>query len=321
MSRTTFCQTVLVSLVAFLLLPAMASLAQDDESSLEQCDHPIGTLAVVEPQSTTLTALHRYNLKSPTSLIRMMVQQSNCFLVVERGRALQNMQQERELARSGELQQDENVGGGQMKAAGFLLTPDVIFSEDNAGGIGGAVGGLIGRRSRTLGALAGGLKFKEALTSMLVSDARSGIQVAAADGKAKKADFSLGMLGVGGGMAAGGGGYTNTNEGKVIAASFLDNFNKVVSMIRADPSLQQRTADVQPGENAKAGAVFAEGAILIPKIDNVQVLSAPAAGAEVVAAVKKLDEFVFLGEEENGYLRVQGSTVGGWVQTMLMASK
>ena len=33
------------------------------------------------------------------------------------------------------------MGGGQMVAADFVLTPSVVFSEDNAGGVGGAVGG------------------------------------------------------------------------------------------------------------------------------------------------------------------------------------
>ena len=58
------------------------------------------------------------------------------------------------------------MGGGQMVAADFVLTPAVVFSENNAGGVGGGVGGLFGRRPR-VGAVAGGLKFKEAQTSML----------------------------------------------------------------------------------------------------------------------------------------------------------
>lgn len=313
-------QTLLASLAALLLLPATASVAQDDsDDALERCDRPMGTLAVVEPQSQTLHALRRYKLQSPTSLIRMMVQQSDCFLVVERGRAMENMRQERKLARSGELQQGENIGGGQMEAADFILTPDVVFSEGNAGGVGGAIGGLLGRRNRAVGALAGGLKFKEAQTSMLISDTRSGIQIAAAEGKAKKTDFRLGMLGYGGGTAAAGGGYTNTNEGKVVAASFLDNFNNIVLAVRADPNLQRLEADARPpGQNAKAGTVYAEGDILAPKIDNVQVLAQPEAGAQVVATLKKTDELVFLGGVQSGYLHVQGSEAGGWVKVMLV---
>jgi len=64
---------------------------------LEHCVSPMGAMAVVEPQDYVLTALTRYNLKSPVGLIRMMIQQSNCFIVVERGVGMQNMMQERSL--------------------------------------------------------------------------------------------------------------------------------------------------------------------------------------------------------------------------------
>src|SRR5262245_33261798 len=106
-------------------------------SDLERCDRPMGALAVVEPQSHVLSMLSRYRLGSPTGLLRLMVQQSNCFLVVERGVGMQNVMQERALQKSGELRQGSNMGGGQMAAADFIMTPAVVFSEDNAGGVGG----------------------------------------------------------------------------------------------------------------------------------------------------------------------------------------
>ena len=68
-------------------------------------------------------SLSRYGLQSPTGLIRMMIQQSNCFIVVERGNGMQNMMQERALQESGELRQNSNMGGGQMVSADFVLTP------------------------------------------------------------------------------------------------------------------------------------------------------------------------------------------------------
>src|SRR5262245_33569857 len=113
-------------------------------SDLERCNKPMGALAVVEPQSHVLSMLSRYRLGSPTGLIRLMVQQSNCFLVVERGVGMQNMMQERALAKSGELRQGSNMGGGQMVTADYILTPAVVFSENNAGGVGGGVGAAIG---------------------------------------------------------------------------------------------------------------------------------------------------------------------------------
>src|SRR4051794_31784933 len=118
-----------------------------DGGNLEHCAAPMGAMAVVEPQDVVLIALTRYNLQSPIGLIRMMIQQSNCFIVVERGVGMSNMMQERALAGGGELRANSNMGGGQMVAADFLLTPNVVFSENNAGGVGGAVGGLFGHKA------------------------------------------------------------------------------------------------------------------------------------------------------------------------------
>jgi len=125
-----------------------------DGGNLEHCAAPMGAMAVVEPQDAVLVALTRYNLRSPVGLIRLMIQQSNCFIVVERGVGMSNMMQERALASGGELRQNSNMGGGQMVAADFLLTPNVVFSENNAGGVGGAVGGLFGHKAAAVGAVA-----------------------------------------------------------------------------------------------------------------------------------------------------------------------
>src|SRR5262249_52918130 len=107
------------------------------DNGLEHCDKPMGAMAVVEPQSEYLMALSRYHLQSPVSLIRMMIQQSNCFIVVERGQGLRNMEQERALTAGGQTRAGSNMGGGQMVAADFVMTPQVVFSEGNAGGVGG----------------------------------------------------------------------------------------------------------------------------------------------------------------------------------------
>src|SRR6202795_2493256 len=84
------------------------------DKGLEHCDKPMGAMAVVEPQSQIIVSLRRYNLGSPVGLIRLMIQQSNCFIVVERGAGMQNMMQERQLAAGGEARAGSNLGGGQM---------------------------------------------------------------------------------------------------------------------------------------------------------------------------------------------------------------
>jgi hypothetical protein len=295
------------------------------DKGLEHCPAPMGAVAVVEPQNEVLVALQRYRLSSPVGLIRMMIQQSNCFIVVERGVGMQNMMQERALGASGELRQGSNMGGGQMVSADFVLTPSVVFSENNAGGAGGAVGGLFGRRAAAVGAVAGGLKFKEAQTTMLLADARSGVQVSAAEGSTKKADIGLGGALFGGGMGAAGGGYGNTNEGKIIAAAFLDNYNSIVDVVRNDKSLQRSVgslkAEAAAGGATKAGGVFAEGDVLVPKIANVRLLSDASDAAKVLATLGRADELVVIGAVKDGFVNVQGAAAIGWVKAVLVMKR
>jgi Curli production assembly/transport component CsgG len=289
------------------------------DKGLEHCDKPMASLAVVEPQNEYLVALSRYGLQSPVGLIRMMIQQSNCFVVVERGAGLRNMEQERALSAGGQTRAGSNMGGGQMVAADFIMTPGVVFSEGNAGGVGAAAAGLFGRRAA---AVAGGLKFKEAQTSMLVADARSGVQVASAEGSTRKADLSLGTGFFGGGGGAAAGGYGNTNEGKIIAASFMDNYNKVVGVVRGDPTLQRNVGTLKEeaagGGTRKAGDVFNEGDVIGPKIAGVKLMATPDDAGKALATMTRADELVVIGEEKNGYVQVQSPTTTGWVKITLM---
>jgi hypothetical protein len=297
--------------------------SQGAASDLERCDKPMGTVAVVEPQDYVMQALSRYRLGSPSGLIRLMIQQSNCFLVVERGKGMQNLMQERSLAQSGQLRQGSNMGGGQMITADYILTPAVVFSQDDAGGVGGGLGmlpGAFGAPGRLFGAVAGGLQFKEAQTSMLLADARSSLQVAAAEGSAKKADFRLGGILGGGGLVGGLGGYEKTAEGKVIAASLADNYNGIVRAVRGNPSLQRDVGSLtkEAAGAPKAGAVFNEGDVVRPKIGNVKLFSQPSEQAASVATLAKGEELIFMGKEQDGFVQVETTKGGGWVKKVLV---
>jgi curli biogenesis system outer membrane secretion channel CsgG len=210
---------------------AGGSESQNASNQLERCDASLGTIAVVEdtdaPWYGVLTG--QYHLGSTTPVLKLLIQQSNCFVVVERGRAMGAMMGERALEQSGELRTRSNFGKGQMVSADYSLSPSITFSNNNAGGMGAAVGGLFG----SVGALIGGsLSSKEASTLLTLVDNRSGVQLAAAEGSAKNWDF--GMLGgvLGSGFGAAGGGYSNTAEGKVIVAAFMDSYNGVVRAVR-----------------------------------------------------------------------------------------
>lgn len=291
-------------------------------TGLEWCERPLGAMAVVEPQSEYMLALSRYNLQSPVGLIRMMIQQSNCFIVVERGQGVRNMEQERALAGGGQTRAGSNMGVGGMVAPDFIMTPQVVFSENSAGGVGGTAG-LLGRRAGAI--LGGGLKFKEAQTSILVADARSGVQVAAAEGSTRRADMRLGAGLFVGGAGVAGGGYGNTNEGKTLAAAFMDSYNKIVGVVRNDPSLQGNVGTLKDGVAGGgarvAGAVFNEGDVLGPKIAGVKLMETPDDGAKVVATLARGDDLLVIGEEQNGFVHVQGASGNGWARIILLQKR
>jgi len=205
--------------------------AEGANSTLERCDQALGTIGVVEDQNAGwYRTLQSYKLGSTVPVLRMMIQQSNCFVVVERGAAMQNMQMERQLQQSGEMRQGSNFGGGQMVAADYTMSPSIQFSQ-NTGGIGGALGGL-SRSLGVLGAIAGGIKTSEASTTLLMIDNRSGVQLAAAEGTAKNTDFALFGSAYGWAGAGGAGGYSSTPEGKIIIAAFADSYNQLVKVVR-----------------------------------------------------------------------------------------
>lgn len=193
-------------------------------SALESCDSPLGTLAVTEDQGV-LYSLSQNQLGSTVPVIRLMIQQSNCFVVVERGRAMNNMMQERKLQQSGEMRSGSNYGKGQMVAADYTVSPRVTFSAKGTSGIGSAIGGFFG-------AIAAGFKSNEASTTLLLIDNRSGVQIAAAMGSAQNFDFAGGLGAFGSGFGAIAGGYSNTPQGKVVVASFADSYNNMVKALR-----------------------------------------------------------------------------------------
>jgi hypothetical protein len=109
--------------------------------------------------------------------------------------------------------------------------PSLTFSEQDAGRNIGGVLSAIGM-DKVAGAAAG-VKLKEAQVVLLLTDNETTEQLAAATGAARTTDLGIGGLVIGKTGGAGGLGWSNTNEGKVIAAAFLDAHNKLVTQARA----------------------------------------------------------------------------------------
>lgn len=229
--------------------------AENANSQLERCTESLGTLAVVEDTASNWYSTYRTNTKlgSTTPVLKLLVQQSNCFVVVDRGRAMNNAQQERSLQQSGELRDGSNFGKGQMVAADYSMSPSVTFSNNDAGKIGAGVGGLIpGALGNAVGFVAGNAKFKEASTMLTLVDNRSTVQLAAAEGSARNVDFGAFGGAFMSGLAGLGGGYSNTAEGKIIVSAFTDAYNNLVKAVR-NYKAQEVKGGLGKGGNLKIG--------------------------------------------------------------------
>jgi curli biogenesis system outer membrane secretion channel CsgG len=215
---------------------AAGSATSGESAEVEKCAGPLGTISLVENQDAGWYTVLRneYRLPPTSNLLRLLVQQSNCFVVVERGAAgTKAMSREREIMQSGEMRGGSNFGKGQVVASDYGLSPEIVFSNSNASGMGGMLGALIGGRDgRAVANFTGNIQTKEASAMLTLVDNRSGVQVAAAEGSASKTDLNLfgGLSGNSGGAALGG--YTNTAQGKVIAGAFMDAFNQMVRSLR-----------------------------------------------------------------------------------------
>ncbi|HEY3934398.1 MAG TPA: hypothetical protein VGL65_07235 [Gemmatimonadales bacterium] len=90
---------------------------------------------------------------------------------------------------------------------------------------------------------------------------------------------------------------------------------------RAAPSataLPDRGAAATPAVPPANGPVFAAGDVLTPKIDNVKLMLEAKDSSTVSATLKKGDDLVYLGDDQNGYAHVQGSAAEGWVKKVLL---
>ena len=250
--------------------PALAQKKSAQEQRAAQvaqipvCAKPLGSISVMEPEDATNWWTGQ-QLPAPSKLIKVFVNKSRCFTLVDRGAGLDAAMGERALASSGELRGRSNVGKGQIKAADYVLVPDLISQNSNAGGnaIGGLLGGLVGGNA---GAILGGLNFKKKTADVVltVTDVRSTEQVAMAEGNAKKTDIgwgaSGGLFGGSGLGAAGVSGYANTELGQVITLAYLQAYTDLIAQLGGLPdnasaaSAQQAVTVTKPARllaNAK----------------------------------------------------------------------
>jgi curli biogenesis system outer membrane secretion channel CsgG len=225
--------------------------AQNAARELVRCDAPVATLALAEnPHGYVMGGAYQLPA-SPVPLVKLLAQQSGCFRVVDRAAGLRGTLQEQELRESGVLRKNTTVAKGKGYEAQYTLTPSLTFSEQDAGrGLAGLLGMIpVLRDMAGLIGLAEQVKLKEAQTALLLSDNETTEQVAAATGSARTTDLGVAGIAFGKLGGAAGAGWSNTNEGKVIAAAFLDAHNQLVVQVRA---LQAK--ELPPEVPVRAGA-------------------------------------------------------------------
>jgi curli biogenesis system outer membrane secretion channel CsgG len=175
---------------------------------------------------------------------------------------MQAAQAERALAAGGDLRGGSNIGKGQVKAADYVLVPDLVSQNRNAGGnrVGGLLGGFV---PGVAGAVLGGisLKKKTADVVLTVTDVRSSEQVALSEGHSTKTDLGWGAGGAiftGGALVAGGAsGYSDTEIGQVITLAYLQAYTDMIAKFAALPSSASADNAQQAVTMAKPGRMYA----------------------------------------------------------------
>ncbi|MDB5672856.1 MAG: hypothetical protein JWO25_3815, partial [Alphaproteobacteria bacterium] len=216
-------------------------------NDVPHCGRKLGTISVVDGDDAS--GWTQYSLAPPQKLLKVLVQRSGCFNLVDRGSGLQAAQRERDIGSDLGLQRRSNVGQGQIKAADYVLVAEIQSANSNSGGsaVGAGIGGLVGGR---FGALAGGIRTKkmEANTVLSVTNVRTTETIAVEDGYAAKNSVSFGGGGglgfFGGAAGLVGGGYDNTDIGRIVTLSFIQAYSKLVTSLGL----------VQPGDSGTAQA-------------------------------------------------------------------
>ena len=212
--------------------------------SLERCSTPLGTLAVSDGRYSGSS-----HVTTVEPLIRLAVQQSNCFVLTSVGNVAVDSQLDRILDKqrnSGEFRAGSKQQKGQQVAVDYFMDPQVIVANEAtsgtsaglAGALAGAALGPIG--GALAGAVANSSETRNSDVTLTLTDVRSRVQIAIAQGSSTASNTSIGgalgyggwgsMLGggIGGGMST----FNRTPEGIAVGAAFFDAYNSLVLSVR-----------------------------------------------------------------------------------------
>ena len=256
----------------------------------KKCPESAGSLRIVEPDDG-MGAWASYGLPAPTRMLRVLVNDSRCFSVLDRGVGFAAAQAERALAQAGHLQDDQNIGAGQMLGADFVLIPDIVSQNPNAGGSNVGVQAASGQKRglmagmlnvATLG-ISGRMSSNRQTAQVVLTlvDVRTSEQLVSVTGEAKITDRAWSAMvnasNVQGSAGMRLGSWENTEIGKVIQEAYEEAFEQMVADIqkprsrvfarqqpKAAPQPPAIMAAVEPLARLDAPAIADQATAMIP---------------------------------------------------------
>jgi curli biogenesis system outer membrane secretion channel CsgG len=274
--------------------------AKDKAAPVEvmRCDAPVGTVAIEEPERDWWTNLR---LANPERLIKVMASRSGCLRVVDRSRGLAMRERESSLSDRGQLQRRSNVGAAQIVSADYFIVPDLINAD--ASSKGSSVGALLGNMRSNVA---------EAQVSIGLINARTTEEIFTAEGTASKRDRSFvaggalfGSTGAGGVL---GGGYEDTDIGRVVSIAYIEAFNNLVVHMQ---SMRNQTPAAQAAPQA---------ALNVTRATTLRAAGAPSGRA--IRTLEAGDILYPTGKTAPGFVEVEDEfDAKGWVPSSSVSAR
>ena len=208
------------------------------------------------PQSSNNSNAGANNSGVSIEALRLLIQQSNCLAIVDRGLSEGASDDEKRRTRSpsSEVRDDANMGQGQEVAADFVLRSVVLqVGTDKSSSLN--LGAFIPWKAA--GAVSVGQTISSADVQLVLSDVRSKVQLAVAQGRGSDSNTGLAtsVIGGAGGLFGGGSGKTqsNTSNSKILLQAFADAYNKMV------PALKNYKSQMVKGGLGAGGTLKVQG--------------------------------------------------------------
>jgi curli biogenesis system outer membrane secretion channel CsgG len=231
--------TLALPLIAALLVSGCATektrtggktevmIASGSETQLARCRNGLGAVAITESDTNAQALVSAGLPRSMAPLVRQLLLQTRCFVVVDRGPAFAMLEREMKLReQQGELHAAQVAA---MTPADLVMRAEIVFLEQTGGHRGG-VGALL---ENVLGGVAVETRTREALVVMTVVDVRTSEVLAAAFGRGTSESSGVGSIILGGGLVAIEGGWLDTPQAKPVAAALVDAWNQLLPRLAA----------------------------------------------------------------------------------------